>query len=181
MLQVHRCRGSIAFSLLTAWLLGAYSSDMHISTQRHSRGTRLRRLILSDHLNPDAPGSRSASDSPASSPSHRRHHSSNLDAAPPTAADRAEGEGEVFASPSKKTHQRSKSDATTAGSTPPAGLRRTGSNPKVEAVHEEVSRLLIGWLLLGACPGQRPGFSGSDTCGVHVCVCTLAVRSHDQV
>lgn len=176
MLQVHRCRGSIAFSLLTAWLLGAYSSDMHISTQRHSRGTRLRRLILSDHLNPDAPGSRSASDSPASSPSHRRHHSSNLDVAPPTATDRGEGEGEVFASPSKKTHQRSKSDATTAGSTPPAGLRRTGSNPKVEAVHEEVSRLLIGWLLLGACPGQGPGFSGSD-----VDTCSLAVRSHDQV
>lgn len=158
-LQVHRCRGSIAFSLLTAWLLGAYSSDMHISTQRHSRGTRLRRLILSDHLNPD-----STTDSPASSPSsrrgHRRQRSSNLDTAPPTAPDcPLPGEGEVFASPSKKTHQRSKSDATTAGSTPPAGLRRTGSNPKVEAVHDEVRRLLIGCLLLGACPDQAPAFS----------------------
>uniref|UniRef100_G3NFV1 PIK helical domain-containing protein n=2 Tax=Gasterosteus aculeatus TaxID=69293 RepID=G3NFV1_GASAC len=32
---VHRCRQSISFSLRCAWLLGAYSSDMHISTQRH--------------------------------------------------------------------------------------------------------------------------------------------------
>lgn len=50
--QLHRCRGSITFSLLSAWLLGAYSSDMHISTQRHSRGTKLRKLILSDELKP---------------------------------------------------------------------------------------------------------------------------------
>uniref|UniRef100_A0AAX7TRI8 Phosphatidylinositol 4-kinase beta n=1 Tax=Astatotilapia calliptera TaxID=8154 RepID=A0AAX7TRI8_ASTCA len=98
---IHRCSASITFSLLSAWLLGAYSSDMHISTQRHSRGTKLRKLILSDELNP-AP-----SDSPTSSP---------------------------------RTHQRSKSDATMASNGPGAGLRRTGSNPKVEAVHEEVSQ-----------------------------------------
>uniref|UniRef100_A0AAX7SET8 Phosphatidylinositol 4-kinase beta n=1 Tax=Astatotilapia calliptera TaxID=8154 RepID=A0AAX7SET8_ASTCA len=99
---IHRCSASITFSLLSAWLLGAYSSDMHISTQRHSRGTKLRKLILSDELNP-AP-----SDSPTSSP---------------------------------RTHQRSKSDATMASNGPGAGLRRTGSNPKVEAVHEEPERL----------------------------------------
>ncbi|KAG5842729.1 hypothetical protein ANANG_G00180800 [Anguilla anguilla] len=33
---VQRCRGGVAFSLQCAWLLGAYSSDMHISAQRHS-------------------------------------------------------------------------------------------------------------------------------------------------
>nr|5C46_E Chain E, Phosphatidylinositol 4-kinase beta [Homo sapiens]5C4G_E Chain E, Phosphatidylinositol 4-kinase beta [Homo sapiens]5EUQ_E Chain E, Phosphatidylinositol 4-kinase beta [Homo sapiens] len=49
---VHRCRQSINFSLQCALLLGAYSSDMHISTQRHSRGTKLRKLILSDELKP---------------------------------------------------------------------------------------------------------------------------------
>ncbi|RMC22799.1 hypothetical protein DUI87_00198 [Hirundo rustica rustica] len=49
---VHRCRQSVDFSLRCALLLGAYSSDMHISTQRHSRGTKLRRLILSDELKP---------------------------------------------------------------------------------------------------------------------------------
>uniref|UniRef100_A0A3B3X8F1 Phosphatidylinositol 4-kinase beta n=1 Tax=Poecilia mexicana TaxID=48701 RepID=A0A3B3X8F1_9TELE len=102
---VHRCRSSITFSLLSAWLLGAYSSDMHISTQRHSRGTKLRKLILSDDLKP-------RSDEPSS--------------------------GDVFVSPSRRTHQRSKSDATMASGFPGAGLRRTGSNPKVEAVHEEV-------------------------------------------
>lgn len=150
--QIHRCRGSITFSLLTAWLLGAYSSDMHISTQRHSRGTKLRKLILSDELKPsvssyDAPRSISVSDSPVSSPSHRhchrRHHSSNIDsshssAACPAPESPASGEGEVFVSPSRKTHQRSKSDATVASSGPGSGLRRVGSNPKVEAVYEEV-------------------------------------------
>ncbi|XP_070840614.1 phosphatidylinositol 4-kinase beta-like [Chaetodon trifascialis] len=152
---IHRCTGSITFSLLTAWLLGAYSSDMHISTQRHSRGTKLRKLILSDELKPSAPSadtprpaSASVSDSPASSPSHRRchrrHNSSNVE--PPSATGPAPdspvpGEAEVFVSPSRRTHQRSKSDATTASSGPGSGLRRTGSNPKVEAVHEEPERL----------------------------------------
>uniref|UniRef100_A0AAQ5ZE54 Phosphatidylinositol 4-kinase beta n=1 Tax=Amphiprion ocellaris TaxID=80972 RepID=A0AAQ5ZE54_AMPOC len=121
---IHRCGGSITFSLLSAWLLGAYSSDMHISTQRHSRGTKLRKLILSDELKPpaapsDAQRSVSVSESPLSSPP-------------------VHGEAEVFVSPSRRTHQRSKSDATTVSSGPGAGLRRTGSNPKVEAVHEEV-------------------------------------------
>uniref|UniRef100_A0A3B4FB25 Phosphatidylinositol 4-kinase beta n=1 Tax=Pundamilia nyererei TaxID=303518 RepID=A0A3B4FB25_9CICH len=109
---IHRCSASITFSLLSAWLLGAYSSDMHISTQRHSRGTKLRKLILSDELNPASsmfgPG---------------------------------QGQAEVFVSPSRRTHQRSKSDATMASNGPGAGLRRTGSNPKVEAVHEEPERL----------------------------------------
>ena len=156
MSQIHRCRGSITFSLLTAWLLGAYSSDMHISTQRHSRGTKLRKLILSDELKPelkpDAPRTISASVSPASSPAHRRchqrHNSNNVESSPSfcTAgpSDRAGlGEVEVFVSPSRKTHQRSKSDATTASSGPGSGLRRTGSNPKVEAVHEEVRARLL--------------------------------------
>ncbi|CAG5887662.1 unnamed protein product [Menidia menidia] len=152
---VHRCRGSITFSLLSAWLLGAYSSDMHISTQRHSRGTKLRKVILSDELKPSAPpsdGPRSASvsDSPLSSPSsrrgHRRHHSSNTEACISPApvvgpAPNSPEKSEVFVSPSRRTHQRSKSDATTATSGPGASLRRTGSNPKVEAVHEEPERL----------------------------------------
>ncbi|XP_068565491.1 phosphatidylinositol 4-kinase beta-like [Cebidichthys violaceus] len=157
---IHRCRGGITFSLLTAWLLGAYSSDMHISTQRHSRGTKLRKLILSDELKPSAPPpdargavSASVSNGPSSSsPSHRRchrrHNSSNTDSASsfsaaggPSPDSPAPGEGEVFVSPSRRTHQRSKSDATTASSGPGSGLRRTGSNPKVEAVHEEPDRL----------------------------------------
>lgn len=165
--QIYRCKGSITFSLLTAWLLGAYSSDMHISTQRHSRGTKLRKLILSDELKPSAPSSDapraiSTSDSPVSSPSHRlchrRHNSSNVESSFSTGGPSPDvpmpGEAEVFVSPSRRTHQRSKSDATTASSGPGSGLRRTGSNPKVEAVHEEVrTRLIVvktpreGWSL----------------------------------
>ncbi|XP_035537745.1 phosphatidylinositol 4-kinase beta [Morone saxatilis] len=172
---IHRCRGSITFSLLTAWLLGAYSSDMHISTQRHSRGTKLRKLILSDELKPsaspsEAPRAVSASDSPASSPSHRRchrrHNSSNMDSSPsfstagPAPDSPVPGDAEVFASPSRRTHQRSKSDATVASSGPGSGLRRTGSNPKVEAVHEEVRTR--GFYSVGVTPG-REGWSNTVT------------------
>ncbi|KAJ8267487.1 hypothetical protein COCON_G00126590 [Conger conger] len=96
---VHRCRQGVAFSLQCAWLLGAYSSDMHISTQRHSRGTRLRRLILSEELKPPAPP-------------------------------------EPGLSPSKRTHQRSKSDAAASVSLT-SGLKRTASNPKVESSPDE--------------------------------------------
>ncbi|KAK1338591.1 hypothetical protein QTO34_019245 [Cnephaeus nilssonii] len=42
---------SINISLQCALLLGAYSSDMHISTQQHSCATKLRELI-SDELKP---------------------------------------------------------------------------------------------------------------------------------
>ncbi|XP_028281739.1 phosphatidylinositol 4-kinase beta-like [Parambassis ranga] len=132
---IHRCRGSITFSLLSAWLLGAYSSDMHISTQRHSRGTKLRKLILSNELQPPSPLS-----SPSHRRSHRRHNSSNVEVGPAPDSP-VPGEGEVFVSPSRRTHQRSKSDATMASSGPGACLKRTGSNPKVEAVHEEPERL----------------------------------------
>ncbi|KAM9294282.1 phosphatidylinositol 4-kinase beta [Gastrophryne carolinensis] len=107
---VHRCRQSINFSLQCAWLLGAYSSDMHISTQRHSRGTKLRKLILSDELKP----------------AHRRRELVLPGPAP------------EMASPSKRTHQRSKSDATASISLS-SNLKRTASNPKVENDDEDLS------------------------------------------
>lgn len=108
---VHRCRQSINFSLQCAWLLGAYSSDMHISTQRHSRGTKLRKLILSDELKP----------------AHKRRELPPLSLAPDTGL-----------SPSKRTHQRSKSDATVSISLS-SNLKRTASNPKVENDDEDLS------------------------------------------
>uniref|UniRef100_A0A8C5R4Z6 Phosphatidylinositol 4-kinase beta n=1 Tax=Leptobrachium leishanense TaxID=445787 RepID=A0A8C5R4Z6_9ANUR len=101
---VHRCRQSINFSLQCAWLLGAYSSDMHISTQRYSRGTKLRKLILSDELKP----------------AHKKRELPPLSLAADTGL-----------SPSKRTHQRSKSDATASISLS-SNLKRTASNPKVE-------------------------------------------------
>ncbi|NWW27269.1 PI4KB kinase, partial [Falcunculus frontatus] len=109
---VHRCRQSVDFSLQCALLLGAYSSDMHISTQRHSRGTKLRRLILSDELKPAG----------------RRRE---LGGAAPGAAP------DTGLSPSKRTHQRSKSDATVSISLS-SNLKRTASNPKVESEEEPV-------------------------------------------
>ncbi|KGL80032.1 Phosphatidylinositol 4-kinase beta, partial [Tinamus guttatus] len=108
---VHRCRQSIDFSLQCALLLGAYSSDMHISTQRHSRGTKLRKLILSDELKP----------------AHKKRELPSLSSAP-----------DMGLSPSKRTHQRSKSDATVSISLS-SNLKRTASNPKVESEEEELS------------------------------------------
>ncbi|XP_040267810.1 phosphatidylinositol 4-kinase beta isoform X1 [Bufo bufo] len=108
---VHRCRQSINFSLQCAWLLGAYSSDMHISAQRYSRGTKLRKLILSDELKP----------------AHKKRELPALGLAPDTGL-----------SPSKRTHQRSKSDATASISLS-SNLKRTASNPKVENDEEDLS------------------------------------------
>ncbi|RVE63289.1 hypothetical protein OJAV_G00164030 [Oryzias javanicus] len=117
---VHRCRQSISFSLRCAWLLGAYSSDMHISTQRHSRGTKLRKLILSDELKPAAP--------------RVRREALTLTPFCPVPAGPLPGEHGL--SPSKRTHQRSKSDATVSISLS-SNLKRTASNPKVESSPDE--------------------------------------------
>ncbi|NXC06085.1 PI4KB kinase, partial [Orthonyx spaldingii] len=113
---VHRCRQSVDFSLQCALLLGALSSDMHISTQRHSRGTKLRRLILSDELKPAG----------------RRREPP----APPLPPGAGPGP-DTGLSPSKRTHQRSKSDATVSISLS-SNLKRTASNPKVESEEEPV-------------------------------------------
>ncbi|XP_031166500.1 phosphatidylinositol 4-kinase beta isoform X1 [Sander lucioperca] len=120
---VHRCRQSISFSLQCAWLLGAYSSDMHISTQRHSRGTKLRKLILSDELKPAGPRA-------------RRDPLTLTPFCPVASAPGAAGEHGL--SPSKRTHQRSKSDATVSISLS-SNLKRTASNPKVESSQDEDS------------------------------------------
>ncbi|XP_023820000.1 phosphatidylinositol 4-kinase beta isoform X3 [Oryzias latipes] len=117
---VHRCRQSISFSLRCAWLLGAYSSDMHISTQRHSRGTRLRKLILSDELKPAA----------------TRIRREALTLTPFCPAPSGSLPGEHSLSPAKRTHQRSKSDATVSISLS-SNLKRTASNPKVESSPDE--------------------------------------------
>ncbi|KAJ3598204.1 hypothetical protein NHX12_001715 [Muraenolepis orangiensis] len=131
---VHRCRQSISFSLQCAWLLGAYSSDMHISTQRHSRGTKLRKLILSDELKPT--GARARRDPPTLS-----LFCPSAGTVTPLHGAVAGGlGGEHSLSPSKRTHQRSKSDATVSVSLS-SNLKRTASNPKVESNQEEPVRL----------------------------------------
>ncbi|XP_060905435.1 phosphatidylinositol 4-kinase beta isoform X1 [Labrus mixtus] len=122
---VHRCRQSISFSLTCAWLLGAYSSDMHISTQRHSRGTKLRKLILSDELKPAGPRA-------------RRDPLTLTPFCPLASPSTGPLGGEHSLSPSKRTHQRSKSDATVSISLS-SNLKRTASNPKVESSQDEDS------------------------------------------
>ncbi|XP_041843657.1 phosphatidylinositol 4-kinase beta isoform X1 [Melanotaenia boesemani] len=122
---VHRCRQSISFSLQCAWLLGAYSSDMHISTQRHSRGTKLRKLILSDELKPAGPRARR----------EPLTLTPFCPVAPPASGPGPLG-GEHSLSPTKRTHQRSKSDAT-VGISLSSNLKRTASNPKVESSQDE--------------------------------------------
>lgn len=115
---VYRCRGSVSFALTCAWLLGAYSSDMHISTQTHSRGSRLRKLILSDDLQPKGPRGHA----PAHLTEPRGHAPTHL----------TEPRG-VHMAP-RRTHQRSKSDATVSLSlAPSSNLKRTSSNPRVES------------------------------------------------
>ncbi|XP_032568725.1 phosphatidylinositol 4-kinase beta isoform X2 [Chiroxiphia lanceolata] len=132
---VHRCRQSVDFSLQCALLLGALSSDMHISTQRHSRGTKLRRLILSDELKPSsAQGQQRRRELPPSTSS-----SSSSSSSSPVGAQGMGQEGLTGLSPSKRTHQRSKSDATASISLS-SNLKRTASNPKVES-DEEPARL----------------------------------------
>ncbi|XP_041843662.1 phosphatidylinositol 4-kinase beta isoform X2 [Melanotaenia boesemani] len=126
---VHRCRQSISFSLQCAWLLGAYSSDMHISTQRHSRGTKLRKLILSDELKPAGPRARR----------EPLTLTPFCPVAPPASGPGPLG-GEHSLSPTKRTHQRSKSDAT-VGISLSSNLKRTASNPKVESSQDEPVRL----------------------------------------
>ncbi|XP_076157822.1 phosphatidylinositol 4-kinase beta-like [Alosa pseudoharengus] len=112
---LQRCTQSVAFSLECAWLLGAYSSDMHISRQHHSRGNKFRKHILSNLLQQTA-------------------GSEGVDSAPGSPSER-------YLSPVRAhRHQRSKSDA--AG---PIGVRggmkRSGSNPKVDGSLEEPVRL----------------------------------------
>lgn len=143
---VHRCRQSVDFSLRCALLLGAYSSDMHISTQRHSRGTKLRRLILSDELKPAA----------------RKRELGGAAPGPDTGL-----------SPSKRTHQRSKSDATVSISLS-SNLKRTASNPKVESEEEVTagcspgkrSALGAGLVLRGSgsSPEENSGYSRGKRC-----------------
>ncbi|XP_042566516.1 phosphatidylinositol 4-kinase beta-like isoform X1 [Clupea harengus] len=121
-----RCAQSVAFSMQCAWLLGAYSADMHISTQRHSRGNKLRKHIISNLLQPQPP------------PPQGRQ--GEVVAAAATAAASPPGSpSDRYLSPLKAPrHQRSKSDV--AGGVR-GGMKRAGSNPRVEGGMEEPVRL----------------------------------------
>ncbi|XP_078584761.1 phosphatidylinositol 4-kinase beta-like [Branchiostoma floridae x Branchiostoma japonicum] len=76
---VARCRGGINFSLQSSWLLGAFSAD----ARRHSRGIKLRKLILSEELRPVRTKREvlrlPSPTSPTTSPTKRTHQRSRSD------------------------------------------------------------------------------------------------------
>ncbi|XP_050409200.1 phosphatidylinositol 4-kinase beta [Patella vulgata] len=96
---VHRCRYSIEFSIHTAWLLGAYSADVLKPTWKNSQGIKLKNLILNEELRPPPP-KHLKSDSTLPSPTYTKHLQSTEITAPTSPTG------------SKKTHIRSRSDAT---------------------------------------------------------------------
>ncbi|XP_046990426.1 phosphatidylinositol 4-kinase beta isoform X1 [Schistocerca americana] len=90
---IHRCRKSADFSLKCAWLLDAYSSDAHLPSKKKSHGTKLRNHILSDELRPRG---------------HQQHKPDQPTTVPPPPPPPLP----LPLSVAKKTHQRSRSDAT---------------------------------------------------------------------
>ncbi|KAK9882242.1 hypothetical protein WA026_019756 [Henosepilachna vigintioctopunctata] len=87
---VHRCRQSIDFSLKCAWLLDAYGSDASAHTKKKPHSVKLKNLILSEELRP-----KNKSLLPDKAP---------IATMPPFGT-------AMFTPPSKKSHQRSFSDA----------------------------------------------------------------------
>ncbi|KAK9505633.1 hypothetical protein O3M35_009636 [Rhynocoris fuscipes] len=98
---VHRCRESVDFSLKCSWLLDAYSSDAALSSKKKSHGTKLKNLILSGELRPrESEPTRRISRPQVIIPSNVTN--GNITSTSNTL---------VAPSPLKKTHHRSKSDA----------------------------------------------------------------------
>ncbi|XP_071804197.1 phosphatidylinositol 4-kinase beta-like [Asterias amurensis] len=103
---IHRCKSSIDFSLQVVWLLDAYMQDTGVQTRKHSRGTKLKRLILSEELRP-------------ASKSSKKDCSMSSVSNPPLSP--------TVLSPTKKTHSRSRSDASCSLVQSAVTLRRVSS------------------------------------------------------
>jgi phosphatidylinositol 4-kinase len=117
-----RCRKSADFSLKCAWLLDAYSSDAHLPSKKKSHGTKLKNLILSDELRPKemdtvlARRSRVSTGGPGPDYSKMKELASPTiplsPPPPPPPPPPPLPPATPVTSPNKKTHQRSRSDAT---------------------------------------------------------------------
>lgn len=94
---VEKCKKNFSFALQASWLLEAYCADGWLPSKEHARGIKLLQLIL-EECRPRSPLSPSGVAGSHSSPS------------PASSA----GSGATLTTPTKKTHQRSKSDATAA-------------------------------------------------------------------
>lgn len=137
---VHLCRHDTNFALQCAWLLEAYSADT-AHQRKKSHGTKLKNLILSDELRPKQDGMLSPGmESKLQSSQHRstlctrikEHPSpgsnpgSPITELPPPFTTRV-----TIPAPSRKSHQRSRSDATVslqANITSTRGHKRTPSS-----------------------------------------------------
>ena len=120
---VHRCRQSVDFSLQCAWLLEAYTpaNSDNIAKRHRSHATKLKNLILTGDLVPKETSTSSSSNAPSSSAIAANgeltkksgkqqqqllmHHYTNHHSA------------------SKKTHMRSRSDASALIASGPPNLR----------------------------------------------------------
>ncbi|XP_076030661.1 phosphatidylinositol 4-kinase beta fwd isoform X2 [Oratosquilla oratoria] len=117
---MHQCRHDTTFALQCAWLLDAFSVDTS-HQRKKSHGTKLKNLILSDELRPKREGSFDIAErhqrltlctrikehpSPGSNPS------SPITELPPLASTLFPGHAPT--TPGRKSHQRSRSDATHA-------------------------------------------------------------------
>lgn len=137
---VHLCRHDITFALQCAWLLEAFSADT-FHQRKKSHGTKLKNLILSDELRPKSESIGSfAMESKLQvcqqrstlctrikeHPSPGSNPGSPVTELPPPFIARV-----TFPAPSRKSHQRSRSDATaalSAQSSSSRGHKRTQSS-----------------------------------------------------
>lgn len=95
---VHRCRRDANFSLQLAWLLSAFCADPNAPSRKRSQGIKLKNLILSEELRPKVPVFGGSS------------------------------VGHTLTVCTKKTHQRSLSDATGMTQQGSSSLRHLGGS-----------------------------------------------------
>lgn len=105
----HRCRSSIDFSLQMVWLLEAYTNSSGFPSRKLTRGSKLKKAILSEELRSGKTKRQSDATSPI-----------------------------TVTSPTKKTHLRSRSDATGALVTNQI-IRRVNSSPGPSTVGDLLS------------------------------------------
>ncbi|XP_052763699.1 phosphatidylinositol 4-kinase beta-like [Mya arenaria] len=96
---IHRCRKSVEFSMKCVWLLGAFSADVLKPTWRTSQGIKLRNLIVNEELSHHIH-------------KHGHHRNMLLHAPPPATPKHSPAGSHHPPTPGKKTHTRSRSDAT---------------------------------------------------------------------
>ncbi|KAK2555371.1 Phosphatidylinositol 4-kinase beta [Acropora cervicornis] len=105
---VERCRKTFSFALQASWLLEASCADGWLPSKEYARGTRLLHLIV-EECRPKSPLSPSSVSGSHALP-------------PPVTSGTTTG---LLTTPTKKTHQRSKSDATAAITTASSRLMQS--------------------------------------------------------